>query len=727
MTMSSSSSVRLARLLLAVVLILTATLNSAPVARADAWVVDRADDLGGQLCTVAPDDCSLRSAIERANTNGAVADQINFATNLTINLASTLQLTADNTTIVANPGQTVQINGAGITISASSPYGNVFRITGSGVKLQGLRVYGSITNWSNIWITGTAQGVSIARNLIGDDTGASGGCGQSPNSYGGVFINSTGVVAPDSARAWIYGNLIVCNQGTPGNAFNPGDGVTIQNSDQVLLGVSETGASTPGERNFIQNNGGNGVTISEGAVNNQILNGVVYQNGNSGVFVDRANRTTIARMIIHSNTNNGVELVNGTRNTQVGSALGGPTTDGNAIKSNGREGIYISGSTTETNVIFGNQIGADLDSPTTGGNGRNGIMISNRAFNTIIGATANERNVIAGNGHSGVLITGATTNNLVQGNYIGTDVTGTQALPNGSAGTVPAQRAGVTITGSASDNTIGGTTVSNRNLISGNAGSGVYIADAITRDNLIDGNAIGINAALDGALGNGDAGIALVNAGATTLGHSNQSNVQYIAGNRREGIYIENTSGVRILSSHFIGYGTIGNGREGILLNDASNTVIQPYSVMHNGGAGIAISGAGSLNNAIIFVENYGNRGLAIDLGNDGLTPNDPGDGDSGPNTQLNYPLITSVSGTTVSGTACPSCAVYVYTAYGPVGAPYGGGGLVGGTVADGAGSWSVSVPSGYTRAMLTAFAVSGNNASEMTPRPQTYLPLLAK
>ena len=66
---------------------------------------------------------------------------------------------------------------------------------------------------------------------------------------------------------------------------------------------------------------------------------------------------------------------------------------------------------------------------------------------------------------------GATANS-VQGDYIGTDITGTVALPNGDDG--------VYISGGAANNTIGGTVTGARNLISGNAGEGVDMLDTDT-------------------------------------------------------------------------------------------------------------------------------------------------------------------------------------------------------------------------------------------------------
>ena len=91
-----------------------------------------------------------------------------------------------------------------------------------------------------------------------------------------------------------------------------------------------------------------------------------------------------------------------------------------------QDGIDISGG--GTNVIEGCWIGLDLDGVTVRANTANGIIISSSG-NVVGGITATARNVISGNTSVGVEITGAgATNNLVQGNYIGPDSTGTIAL-----------------------------------------------------------------------------------------------------------------------------------------------------------------------------------------------------------------------------------------------------------------------------------------------------------
>ena len=75
------------------------------------------------------------------------------------------------------------------------------------------------------------------------------------------------------------------------------------------------------------------------------------------------------------------------------------------------------------------------------------------------------RNIISGNSGDGVLIDSSASDAVVQANFIGTDFTGNAALSNGTNG--------VEIAGSF--NTIGGTTVAARNIISGNTNNGVQI------------------------------------------------------------------------------------------------------------------------------------------------------------------------------------------------------------------------------------------------------------
>src|SRR5205823_8738700 len=116
--------------------------------------------------------------------------------------------------------------------------------------------------------------------------------------------------------------------------------------------------------------------------------------------------------------------------------------------------------------------------------------ITDAPGNTIGGTTAAARNIISGHNLSAVSINGSgATNNLVQGNYIGTDVTGTHSVPNNFL--ISSPPAGAVFISDASHNQIGGTSAGAGNLISGNKLSGVLISGATASDNKVQGNLIG--------------------------------------------------------------------------------------------------------------------------------------------------------------------------------------------------------------------------------------------
>src|SRR5207248_1090832 len=99
------------------------------------------------------------------------------------------------------------------------------------------------------------------------------------------------------------------------------------------------------------------------------------------------------------------------------------------------------------------------------GNGGDGVVIQGHGDH-IGGTAAAERNLISGNGKDGVWIQSFSTGDLIEGNTIGTDVTGAVALGNSLDG--------VFVDG-APNNTIGGTTSGAGNLISGNQGNGLNL------------------------------------------------------------------------------------------------------------------------------------------------------------------------------------------------------------------------------------------------------------
>ena len=259
-------------------------------------------------------------------------------------------------------------------------------------------------------------------------------------------------------------------------------------------------------------------------------------------------------------------------------------------------GIILGASNATGNRVVGNYIGTDATGTQALQNDFDGVYIGNASNNTIGGATAAERNVISGNYYYGVHMDGlAAKGNKVVGNYLGTDASGTRDLGNRFAGVYSYK---------GPDNTIGGTTAAERNVISANDNYGVLIYGTDATGNKVTGNYVGTDATGMQALGNDSDGVYIGEALNTTIGGATVGGRNVISGNNGDGVYITGSSAT-------------------------GNRVLQ---------------------NSI-----YANGGLGIDLGSNGPTPNDTGDADAGPNNLQNKPVLssakTSATSTTVRGT----------------------------------------------------------------------------
>jgi hypothetical protein len=246
--------------------------NSQPGMGTDS-IVDRDDDPVELLpCTDEPNDCSLHSAIVLANRDGAPTT-ITFADHYRITLLQPLpSLTEAQTIIRARPGQEVHVNGNGTA-------GSIFHITGAHVTIEGLRLYGAGAGQPTIMISGTANNITVANNVIGDDDAPSGGCGQSSSSSRGIYIDA--VAEPAVVRAWIYGNIIECLGGSPG------EGITVATT-QVIMGQNSQGQAGPEQRNVIRWNQGHGINLGHHA-GNTIRNSLIHDNVAGGLFVTNFN------------------------------------------------------------------------------------------------------------------------------------------------------------------------------------------------------------------------------------------------------------------------------------------------------------------------------------------------------------------------------------------------------------------------------------------------------
>ena len=161
------------------------------------------------------------------------------------------------------------------------------------------------------------------------------------------------------------------------------------------------------------------------------------------------------------------------------------------------EGVRISGS---GNVVTGSYIGLDPTGAVAVPNDENGVSIDTGPGNRIGGRTTGERNVISGNQGNGISL--ASDSNVVEGNFIGTDRTGSVGVGNGG---------GVIVSFGASENVVGGLSPQARNIISGNDGAGVYIGSfGGASRNIVIGNFLGTDVTGTVAIGNGEDGVRIV-------------------------------------------------------------------------------------------------------------------------------------------------------------------------------------------------------------------------
>ena len=239
----------------------------------------------------------------------------------------------------------------------------------------------------------------------------------------------------------------------------------------------------------------------------------------------------------------------------------------------------------------------------------------------------------------------------VDGNFIGTNAAGNAGFAQNNGPGIDAR----------GDCLIGGTAADGINVISGNAGDGVVFSGggANTPGNVVEGNYVGTDATGTTALPNGQSG---VHCSAFSLSVVKNN---LISGNTGPGITIDGS--FNDISSNRIGVSAPGaggsetplpNGKSGVTIFGKFNT-IELNTIAFNHGAGIVdLSGvpinAGEVNS---FTANsiYGNTGLGIDLGGDGVTPNTPGGPRNSANHLTNYPVLayaaSGVGGTVVSGT----------------------------------------------------------------------------
>jgi len=283
----------------------------------------------------------------------------------------------------------------------------------------------------------------------------------------------------------------------------------------------------------------------------------------SAIFFAGVANTASANVIVHNGQ--GVYLGAGTNHVVGGFTIA----DRNVISSNTDIGVRLSPSPGSRNSqIVGNFIGTDPSGTVAWPNRLSGIHLDNSPGNTIRG-TPTAPQIISGNGSAGISIFGTNTKgNLIVGNFIGTEGSGTQALPNDISGLTLDRAVGVTI---------GGSNPGDRNVIAGNQEYGVLLYNGAT-SNAIVGNLIGLASNGMVAVSNRFQGIRLWNAPSNFIGQgSGRGN--FIAGNRSDGIWVDSTGSVgNLIYGNVIGMGpssnVLPNAGAGIyILNSKDNRI----------------------------------------------------------------------------------------------------------------------------------------------------------
>jgi hypothetical protein len=566
------------------------------------------------------DDCNI--GVERVNlvVNGVttvVTQAIRNSQNGIDAERSATNWLIDNV-IAKNMQSGILFQGSGMTYTDATY--NV--VTGNFIGTDAAGTAGLGNLGDGIAITSGAQD-----NMIG---GSGKGNVISGNQGDGVFMDA-------SSDNYVVGNWIGTNQSDSTAIANVGDGIAITDGSQY---------------NWI---GGTSFTWQGGTSSEP--DNVIAKNGVSGVLIDGSNYNFLAQNWIGTdvsgsttigNTGDGVTIMDRAQKNTIGGYGGGP---GSVIAKNGGNGVTITGSGTNSNIVAANFIGTNGGGTVALPNAGDGVAISSGAqLNTIGGTVTAARNIISGNNGNGVSINGSqSTGNEIQGDYIGVRIDGMAALPNGANG--------VYVTGQANWNFIGVNGIdspSGGNVISGNTDNGVLIF-AGSHNNFVSGDLIGVGAdgqtrVANGGTSQNTAGVLIAGGaqsnviGTNSDGIADAAEANVISGNTGCGVWISgsNTNDNRV-SGNMIGTvkdGSLplGNNYYGVNINlGASKNLIGVNSsayaaqdgantIAGNVHSGVSVEGNGTQGNVVAgnyigtnaaFSANLGNGqdGVVIDIG----------------------------------------------------------------------------------------------------------------
>ena len=559
-------------------------------------------------------------------------------------------------------GNLIGTDATGTLDRGNTRIGVIIRSTSSGNTIggtaPGARNVISGNNDAGIDIEETASNNTVQGNYIGTDVNGSADLGNSlsgivvqsgPNNIiGGTTAaarnvvsgnNQFGIKLLSSTSAQILGNFIGTNAAGTAAIGNSFSGISVNALGSTIGGTTGTtpGGACTGACNLISGNIQSGIEIQGGSavIQGNYIGTDVNGNadlGNSGAGITQSNST--------------------------GNIVGGTSAAArNVVSGNNSIGIQIGAG---SNTVQGNYIGLDSAGTAALGNSSTGVSITSSG-NTIGGTVAGAGNVISGHTTSpGVEIGNTVGNNTVQGNFIGTDSSGTLALGN---------QTGILLGNNSSSSLIGGATAGARNVISGNTTNGLFIGRPSTAqtftssNNTVQGNFIGTDASGTADLGNGGNGVVLRDSANNTIGGTTAGERNVISGNNASGIRLDKaalagvTTGNSVrgnyIGTNAAGTGPLGNSLSGVLIdnstttnNTVGGTAVGQGNVIAFNGVGVSVT-TSATGNAIRGNSILSNTGMGIDLDVIGVTANDDCDGDVASNNRQNFPVIISATNLT--------------------------------------------------------------------------------
>lgn len=652
------------------------------------FTVNTAADTTDGACTPEPGGCTLREAIEAANANGnpGVEDTISFAIpgegRHTIFIGSGNPRTADLPPLL----QAVHIDGTTQPGSTCTPLHPMIEIDGRNVSGDGfgLNFVGGPSRARGLSISmfGTEvimQGIGshhiecsqVGVNAAGDTvrwkspeyplvrvTSNGNFIGGLEPGAGNLLAGATGIVVATGYANHIEGNAL----GLPGVPFEPAA------TDQVaLVGLSIGAASS----NVIEGNSFHSWQASIEGLNpepwirdigviarNRISCGLEpelwFDAGRVGLHFVGTGATVLENTVTNCSTAVHAEGTGGSTSNNHFSA------NGTAISLQG----LMSDLSISDNLFEGNATGIEITAVT----GKSDLWIfSNLLYGLTSGGIFPNRgiyvhdtgghgsarvrigffeggNIVTGMVHEGILLANA-RHVEVTANSIGAPFGGTQSSAN---------QVGIRVTGDANDSgDQEDRVIIDWNNISGNSQAGILLEGGTS---IIWGNTIASDDALDSSL----LGQHIQDSGVVILGGRPTLYWNSIVGNRSGGI---RATGWDAGSMELWENEIIGNGGPGVILSGGLGATLRNNTLEANAGGGIVVLAGDGI---AILENNFGNNvGLAIDLGGDGVTPNDALDVDAGPNQLLNTPVFQGAErtrdGLRIRGTAPADSTVELY------------------------------------------------------------------